>query len=56
MIAVYMDDILVTGKTQGEHDRNLEEVLSRLEKAGIRLELKKVFFCSTISDLLRTQD
>ena len=53
MIAVYMDHILVTGKTQGEHDRNLEEVLSRLEKAGIRLELKKCSFAQPSVTYLR---
>ena len=35
---VYLDDILVTGKTETEHTRNLEEVLTCLEKAGLRLK------------------
>ena len=32
---VYLDDILVTGKTETKHIRNLEEVLNCLEKAGL---------------------
>ena len=32
-VTVYLNDILGTGKTKMEHLRNLEEVLSRLEKA-----------------------
>ena len=43
-VAVYLDDILVTGKTETDHFRNLEEVLSRLEKAGIRLKKSKCAF------------
>ena len=43
-VTVYIDDILITGTTQEEHLRNLEEVLSRLEKANIRLKLCKCAF------------
>ena len=32
---VYLDDILITAKTESEHIKNLEEVLIRLEKAGL---------------------
>lgn len=35
---MYIDDIIVTGKTDEEHHRNLNEVLNRLEKAGMRLK------------------
>ena len=37
----YLDDILVTGVNEVEHDRNLRKVLERLEKAGIRLNENK---------------
>ena len=39
-----LDDILVTGKTTAEHLANLDEVLSRLEKAGMRLKQTKCKF------------
>ena len=34
-VTVYIDDILVTGRTKAEHLGNLKEVLSRLAKAGM---------------------
>ena len=40
-VCVYIDDIIVTGKTDEEHLHHLEEVLSRLEKAGMRLKKEK---------------
>ena len=40
----YLDDILVTGRSDKEHLRNLEEVLSRLRKYGIRLKEDKCQF------------
>ena len=43
-VSVYIDDILVTGKTNTEHLKNLEEVLSRLERAGLRLKRSKCAF------------
>ena len=43
-VVVYIDDILVTGATQQEHLHTLEEVLSRLEKAGARLKREKCKF------------
>ena len=43
-VSVYLDDILITGKTEEEHLQNLEEVLSRLQAAGARLKRGKCFF------------
>ena len=43
-VSVYIDDILVTGSTLEEHLRNLEEVLRRLDEAGLRVNLAKCFF------------
>ena len=37
-VSVYIDDILVTGKTLEDHLKNLEAVLTRLEEAGLRLK------------------
>uniref|UniRef100_A0A131Z524 Tick transposon n=1 Tax=Rhipicephalus appendiculatus TaxID=34631 RepID=A0A131Z524_RHIAP len=41
---VYLDDILVVGKTEEEHLRNLDEVLHRLYEAGFRLNREKCHF------------
>ena len=49
---VYLDDILVTGKTESEHIKNLEEVLIRLEKAGLRLKKQKCSFMLPSVDYL----
>ena len=42
--SVYLDDILVTGSTEEEHLRNLDQVLTRLEDAGMRLKRSKCEF------------
>ncbi|MBJ4999896.1 hypothetical protein JGF38_23155 [Salmonella enterica subsp. enterica serovar Hadar] len=38
---VYLDDIIVTGKTFEQHLRNLKTVFVRLRTAGLKLSLKK---------------
>jgi hypothetical protein len=43
-VTVYIDDILVTGKTEEKHLRTLDEVLARLENAGVRLKREKCMF------------
>ncbi len=43
-VVVYMDDILVTGRTDAEHIGMLEKVLARLEEAGLRLKKRKCMF------------
>ena len=43
-VVVYIDDILVTGTTDAEHITNVEEVLCRLEAAGMRLKKSKCAF------------
>jgi len=42
-VVVYIDDILVTGKTTADHLAALDEVLTRLENAGLHLKRKKCF-------------
>ena len=37
-VIVYLDDILVTGENVGEHLEHLREVLSQIQKAGMRLK------------------
>ena len=46
-VIVYMDDILVTGATEKEHLNTLAEVLSRLERAGLRAQKQKCKFMSS---------
>ncbi|XP_035806354.2 uncharacterized protein K02A2.6-like [Amphiprion ocellaris] len=43
-VAVYLDDILVTGRTEEEHLRNLDRVLNRMAEAGLRLKRSKCVF------------
>ena len=38
---VYLDDIVVIGRTLAEHNQGLENVLERLEAAGLKLNAKK---------------
>ena len=40
----YLDDILITGETEEQHLANVEEVLSRLEKYGLRARRSKCQF------------
>ena len=40
-VCVYLDDIMITGSTEAEHLKNLHDVLSRLEQAGMRLKKNK---------------
>ena len=40
-VCVYIDDILISGRTDEEHLKHLDEVLRRLAEAGMRLKKKK---------------
>ena len=49
---VYINDILITGRTEEEHIQRLDSVLSRLENAGLRLkEGKCAFMLSSVEYL-----
>ena len=52
MVCVYIDDIIISGKTPEEHLHNLNEVLQRLESAGLRLKKEKCSFCCPEVDYL----
>ncbi|KAL0165982.1 hypothetical protein M9458_037826, partial [Cirrhinus mrigala] len=43
-VAVYVDDILITGMDTADHIENLGAVLKRLEDAGLRLKREKCLF------------
>ena len=43
-VAVYVDDILLTGESTEEHLATLDTVLQRLGTAGMRLKRKKCIF------------
>ena len=43
-VAAIQDDILVTGKDDADHLRNLEATLSCLREYGVRLKLEKCKF------------
>ncbi|KAK6733039.1 hypothetical protein RB195_017044 [Necator americanus] len=45
--AAYLDDILVTGRTIGEHNARLEVVLKRIQDYGFRVRLDKCAFLQT---------
>ena len=51
-VSAYLDDILVTGSTEEEHLSNLEEVLARLEQAGLRLKHSKCLFLAVSVEYL----
>ena len=51
-VVYYLDDILVTGKTREEHTQNLKNVMSRLQKFGLRLNEAKCKFFQTELEFL----
>ena len=46
-VTVYIDDILITGTTEEQHLETLNEVLTRLETAGMRLKKEKCVFMAS---------
>ena len=44
---VYLDDILISGSTEAEHLKMLDEVLKRLSEAGLRVKQEKCMFLQT---------
>ena len=50
-----IDDILIYGKTQSEHDQRLLSVLNRINKAGLTLNKEKCVFNTTSINFLGQQ-
>lgn len=44
-VIVYLDDLIVFGKTLEQHEQRLLKVINRLEEAGLKLSLDKCQFC-----------
>lgn len=44
-VLVYLDDLIVFGKTLEEHETRLFKVLDRLEESGLKVSLDKCQFC-----------
>ena len=51
-VLCYIDDILITGKTDVDHLQNLSQVLTRLEQQGIRLKKEKCKFMAASVEYL----
>ncbi|XP_040195295.1 uncharacterized protein LOC120928256 [Rana temporaria] len=51
-VLVYLDDVIVFGRTLEEHEERLEKVLSRLHEEGLKLSMEKCkFYQSSVSYL-----
>lgn len=44
-VIVYLDDIIVFGKTLKEHESRLLKVLDRLQEVGLKVSLDECQFC-----------
>ena len=51
-VAVYLDDILVSGSTAQEHLSNLKRLLQRLSDKGLRCRLEKCLFAQPYVEYL----
>ena len=52
MVVVYIDNILVTGRTDEEHMENLGCVLARLQQYGLQLKREKCMFLQSFIEYL----
>ena len=51
-VVCYIDDILITGETEGEHPNNLEEVLKHLKRHNVQIRKEKCVFLASSVDFL----
>ena len=52
-VVVYLDDILIYSESMEEHERLVKEVLARLNKAGLGINLQKSTFHTDSVEFLR---
>ena len=52
-VAIYLDDVLITGRSDKEHMDTLNLVLTKLEAAGLHLKREKCIFYVRFSNLSR---
>ena len=50
-----VDDILIVGSTDAEHDARVRQVLQRLKQRGVQLKKDKCEFGKSLGDMLRSQ-
>lgn len=46
-VLVYLDDLIIFGKSLEEHEERLMKVLDRLREVGLKISLDKCHFCQT---------
>ncbi len=46
-VIVYLDDIIVFGRTLEEHEERLLKVLDRLKECGLKVSIDKCQFCQS---------
>jgi hypothetical protein len=51
-VVCYMDDVVVSGDTEEEHDKRLEQVMKRVREAGLKLNSSKCEFRKETLDFL----
>ena len=51
-VVVYIDDILLTGRSQEEHLANLNKVLGKLEEVGLKCNKDKMLLHGTSGGVL----
>lgn len=49
---VYIDDVIIFGRTEEEHLQNIEKIFSKLEKANLRVNLEKTKFLKPETEFL----
>jgi len=51
-VVIYIDDILIYSQTQKEYEILVKEVLARLDKAGLVVNLRKSYFHTLVIEFL----